>query len=171
MRSYTDQEVSDMTSDQANAAVARGVLTGPQMQRLLGGHSITSKELLRRLLVAEAAEANAAEAATRATRAAENQAAEAANLTAAVSTAADGKNGSLEITGLGSGSAAAIESVLRGRLQGPGHSGAPGIASLAASLPLSRRTSVVSTFLRDPEEGLPEGAVVAALYSAFGMSA
>ena len=75
------------------------------------------------------------------------------------------------MNGLGSGSAAAIESVLRRRLQGPGLSGAPGIASLAASLPTARRTAVVLIFLQDPEEGLPDGPVADAFYQAFGMSA
>ena len=53
-RSYTNQEVNDMTPDQAQAAVARGLLTAPQMQRLLGGPPLSNKELLRRLLAAEA---------------------------------------------------------------------------------------------------------------------
>ena len=34
---YTNQAVSDMTPDQTNAAVARGLLTVPQMNRLVGG--------------------------------------------------------------------------------------------------------------------------------------
>ena len=46
-------------------------------------------------------------------------------------------------SGLLSGSAAAIESVLRGRLQGPGHSGAPGITNLATSLPKAHWIAVV----------------------------
>ena len=47
--SYTDQEVTDMTPDHTLAAVARGFLTAPQMQRMLGGL----------LLSTAAAEANA----------------------------------------------------------------------------------------------------------------
>ena len=75
------------------------------------------------------------------------------------------------MTGLGSGSAVAIESMLRGRLQGSGHSGASGIANLAARLPTAQGIAVVSTFLQNPVEGLPEWPVAAALYQAFGMSA
>ena len=75
------------------------------------------------------------------------------------------------MTGLGSRPAAVIESVLWGRLQGPGHSGASGIANLAASLPAASCFAVVLTFLQDPEEELPGGSVAAALYQAFGMSA
>ena len=52
--SYTNQAVNDMTPDQAHAAVARELLTVPQMQRLLGGPPLTNKGLLRRLLAAEA---------------------------------------------------------------------------------------------------------------------
>ena len=99
-----------------------------------------------------AAETEAAEedktAAAEATAAAESK-------TAAESKAAEGYNGPSGMTGLGSGPAAVIESVLRGRLQGPGHSGASGIANLATSLPLARGVAVISTFLQDPEEGLP----------------
>ena len=62
--SYTNQEVNDMPPDQAIAAVTRGLLTSPQMQRLLGGPSLTPKGLLRALLLTKAAaEANAVEAA------------------------------------------------------------------------------------------------------------
>ena len=43
--SYTNQEGQDMPPDQATAAVTRGVLTSPQMQGLLGGPSLTPKEL------------------------------------------------------------------------------------------------------------------------------
>ena len=73
--------------------------------------------------------------------------------------------------GLGPGSAAAIEPVLRGRLRGPGHSGAPGIANLAASFPTAHGIAVVLNFLQDPEDGLPVGSVAAALYQAFGITA
>ena len=45
-RSYTNHEVGDMTSDQGHAA-ARGLLTVPQMQRLLGGPPLSTKELPR----------------------------------------------------------------------------------------------------------------------------
>ena len=74
-RSFTVQEVKDidMTPDEAHAAVACRLLTVPQMQRLLGGPSLTNKELFRRLLAAAEAEAT-----TRAKMAAETQAAEAA---------------------------------------------------------------------------------------------
>ena len=53
-RLYTNQEVTDMNPDQAHAVVARGTLAVPQMQRLLGGPPLSNKELLRRLLAAEA---------------------------------------------------------------------------------------------------------------------
>ena len=59
------------------------------------------------------------------------------------------------MTRLGYGSAAAIASVLRERLQGPGNSGASGIASLAAGLPTARGIALVLTFLQAPEGGLP----------------
>ena len=65
---------------------------------------------------------------------------------------------------LGSGSAAAIKSVLRGCLQGPVHSGAPEIAHFAASLPTAQGIASALTFLQDPEEGLPVGSVAAALF-------
>ena len=85
----------------------------------------------RRLRSPAAAETEAAEedktAAAEATAAAETK-------TAAGFIAAEGGNGSPGMTGLGSGSAAAIESMLRGRLQGPGHSGASRIASHAVIL-------------------------------------
>ena len=59
--SYTTQAVNYMTPDQAHAAVTRGLLTVPQMQRLLGGPSLTHKKLLRELLMTKAAvEAKAA---------------------------------------------------------------------------------------------------------------
>ena len=64
--SYTNQAVSDMTPDQAHAAVARGLLTVSQMYRLLDGPWLTNKELPRSLLAAEAkatTEIKAAEAA------------------------------------------------------------------------------------------------------------
>ena len=102
-RSFTDQEVRDMTQDEAHAAVARGLLTVFQMQRLLGGPPLTNKKFLRRLLAAEAdaaAEAKAAEAAARAKTAAETQAAEAAKRETAASKAAEGGEGSPEMTGL-----------------------------------------------------------------------
>ena len=99
-----------------------------------------------------AAEAKAAAetkmAAAEATAAAEAKA-------AAEFTEAGGGTGSPGMTALGSGSAAAIELMLRGRLQGPGHSGASGIANPAANLPTACRIAVVLAFLRDPEEGLP----------------
>ena len=40
-RSYTSQAVNDVTWGQARAAVASGTLTVPQMQRLLGGPTLT----------------------------------------------------------------------------------------------------------------------------------
>ena len=46
-RSYTNQGVIDMTPDQAHAAAVRGLLTVQKMQRLLGGPSLSNKELLR----------------------------------------------------------------------------------------------------------------------------
>ena len=49
-RSYTNQEVNDMTPDQAHAAAARVLLTAPQIQRPLGGPPLSNKELPRRLL-------------------------------------------------------------------------------------------------------------------------
>ena len=42
--SFTNQAVNDMTSDQAHAAVSRGILTAPQMEQLLGGPPLTRKE-------------------------------------------------------------------------------------------------------------------------------
>ena len=57
--------------------------------------------------------------------------------------------GSPGTNGLGSGSAAAIEPVLRGRLQGPGHFGAEGIVRLAASLPTDHGIAAEFTFLQD----------------------
>ena len=133
-RSYNDQEVNDMTPDQAQAAAARASLMAPQMQRRLGGPPLSNKELLRRLLAVAPIGASAATAAAEAKAAAESKAAE-------------GDNGFPGLNGLGSGSSAAIESVLRGRLQGPGHSGASGIANLAAGLPTTRGIAVVLTFL------------------------
>ena len=162
-RSYTNQEGNDMTPDQAHAATARGLLTVPQMQRLLGGPPLSTKALLRRLLTAAPIGASAATAAAEAKAVAETKAAEEAKTAApeataaaeakaaAESKAAEGGNGFPGMTGLGSGSAAAIESMLRGRLQDPGHSGASGIANLAASLPTARGISFVLTFLQDPE--------------------
>ena len=134
------------------------------MQRLLGGPPLSNKELLRRLLAVDPIGASAATVAAEATAAAEAKA-------AAEFTAAGGGNGSPGMNGLRSGSAPAIESVLRGRLQGSGHSGASGIANLAALLPTARGIVVVLTFLQDPEGGLSVGSVAAALYQAFEMSA
>ena len=45
-RSYSDQAVNAMTADQAQAALASGTLTVPQMQRMLGGLPLTHKGLL-----------------------------------------------------------------------------------------------------------------------------
>ena len=59
--------------------------------------------------------------------------------------------------GLGSGSAAAIESKLRGRLQGAGHSGAPGIAHLAARFPTAQGTAVVCLSCRTPRRDTLSG--------------
>ena len=39
--SYTNQAVNDMFEDQAHAAVARGLVAVPKMQRLLGGSPLT----------------------------------------------------------------------------------------------------------------------------------
>jgi len=114
--------------------------------------------------VAEAAAAAAAQATKEVNAGAAAQ-------TAAASTADGGGHGSLGILGLGSGSAGEIERMLRGRLQGSGYYGASEIARLAASLPMAQGIAVVLTFLQDPEEGLPEACVTAALYQAFGMSA
>ena len=72
--------------------------------------------------------------------------------------------GSRGTNGLGSGSAAAIAFVLRGRQQGPGYSGAPGIANFAASLPTAHGIAIVLPFLKDPEKGHPVGSVAAALH-------
>ena len=67
-RSFTEQEVKDMTPDEAHPAVARGFLTFPRMQRLLVGPPLTNKGLLCRLLAAET------EAATKAKTAAGTEA-------------------------------------------------------------------------------------------------
>ena len=62
--SYPDLAVAGMTPGQALAAVERGSLTVHQMQRLLGGPGLTSRGLLRELLLTKAAaEANAVEVA------------------------------------------------------------------------------------------------------------
>ena len=90
---------------------------------------------------------------------------------AAATKAAGGDHGSPRMTGLGSGSAAEIESMLLARLQGHGHSNAPVIANLVARLPTDQGIAYVQSLLRDPEEFLPEETVAAALFQAFGMSA
>ena len=69
------------------------------------------------------------------------------------------------------GSAAAIERVLRDRLQGSGHSNAAVIAGLVEGLPITQRIQAVLPYLQDPEEGLPPARVAAALYQGFGTSA
>ena len=79
-RSYTIQRVNDMTPDQARAAVARGLLTVHQMQRLLGGPPLSTKALLRRMLTTASIGTSAATAAAEAKTAAETKAAEAARL-------------------------------------------------------------------------------------------
>ena len=95
--SYTNQAVNDVTPDQAHAAVARGLLTVPQMQRLLGGPPLTNKVLLRRLLAAEAkaaAEIKAAEAAK--TAAAESKAAAETKAAAGTTSAEEAKTAAAE---------------------------------------------------------------------------
>ena len=88
-----------MTPGQAQVAVARGLLMALQMQRLLGGPPLTSKELLCRLLAAEAKAAKNDKAAAETTAAAEATAAEEATaateaITAAEFKAAEGDDGS-----------------------------------------------------------------------------
>ena len=92
-RSYTSQEINDMTPDQAHAAVARGLPAVSQMQRLLGGPPLTTEKLLRRPLAAEAKAAEEDRAAAEATSAAEATAAAEAKA-AAESKAAEGDDGS-----------------------------------------------------------------------------
>ena len=95
--SYTNQAVKNMTEGQAHAAVARGLLTVPQMQRLLGGSPLINKELLRRMLAAEAkaaAEIKAAEAAK--TAAAESKAAAETKAAAGTTAAEEAKTAAAE---------------------------------------------------------------------------
>ena len=93
-----------MTSDQARAATALGAPDVPQMQRLLGGVG-RIQEMLYRYLFAASFGASG-------------------GLTDA---------GASAEAGLGSGSAAEIESVLRERLQCTGNSNAEGIALFVSS--------------------------------------
>ena len=87
--SYTNREVNAMHPDQAIAAVSLGLLTGSQMQGLLGGPSLTPRGLLRALLLTKAAaEANAVEAAKAVAEA--QAAAEEAKAVAVANTAAEG---------------------------------------------------------------------------------
>ena len=148
-RSYTDLDAARITPDQVRAAAARGSLTAPQMQRRLGRASLSNKELLRGLLVV---------AFIGASEGSSGGASEGSPGASGVPPMADGPEavspvlaigGSPGTNGLGSGSAAAIESVLRGRLQGPGNSGVQGIANLAESPPMAQGIAVVLTFLQD----------------------
>ena len=127
------------------------------------------------LAVATAAAAAATvaveEARAAATVAVEEARAEASAAVAGAFNAAGGDLGSPGTSELGTGSAAAIESMLRARLQGPGYSDARVIATLVARLPTDQGIAYVQSLLRDPEESLPEETVAAALFQAFGMSA
>ena len=111
------------------------------------------------------------EARAAATVAVEEARAEASAAVAVAINAAGGDLGSPGTSELGTGSAAAIESVLRARLQGIGYSDARVIANLVARLPKDQGIAYVLSLLRDPLEDLPEGTVAAALFQAFGMSA
>ena len=111
------------------------------------------------------------EARAAATVAVEEARAEASAAVAVAINAAGGDLGSPGTSELGTGSAAAIESMLRARLQGSGYSDAPVIANLVARLPTDQGIAYVQSLLRDPEESLPEETVAAALFQAFGMSA
>ena len=97
-RAYSNQAVNDMTADQAQATVASGTLTVPQMQRIqrmLGGPPLTRKGLLRKLLFSKAAApakaAGEADAAAEATAAAKAKAAAEAEASAEATAAAAAK--------------------------------------------------------------------------------
>ena len=134
-RSCTDQDFAKKTPDQVRGAAARGSPTAPQMKRRLDEEPLSNKELLRRLLAAAPIGASGVSS---------GGASESSSGVSGVPPMVEGPEavspvpapgGSPGTNGLGSGSAAAIESVQRGRLQGPGLSCTPGITHLASSPP------------------------------------
>ena len=103
-----------MTPDQVQAAAARGSLAAPQMRRRPGGTPLSNKELPRRLLAVAPIGSSGGSP-------------DGASEGSCGASAADGPESASPVpapggppgtNGLGSESAAAIELLLRGRLQG-----------------------------------------------------
>ena len=108
-------------------------------------------------VAAEAALAVAAAAAAAATVAVEEARAEASAAVAVAINAAGRDLGSPGTSELGTGSAAAIESMLRARLQGSGYSDAPVIAKLVARLPTDQGIACKSRFVAEGNHTVGDG--------------